>query len=95
MAEGVDADAARYQRTTVHGTVSGGPSLEISDREEGSRGTTERDLTLLTALRDSSPIQAWNMRISRTKDVYACALHFAFPHFAARPDRTGRTRLSI
>lgn len=44
MAEGMDIDVARYQRTTVHGIISGGPSFETGDCEEGPRGAVERDL---------------------------------------------------
>lgn len=44
MVEGMDADVAWHHGTTVHGTVGGGSSLEISDREESPRGAIERDL---------------------------------------------------
>lgn len=61
MAEGMDIDATRYQRTAVHGTVSCGPLLEISDREESPRGATERDLDDIDDFTRSSPIQARKM----------------------------------
>jgi len=38
MVERMDADAPRYQRTTIHGTINGGPTLQISDCQEGPRG---------------------------------------------------------
>lgn len=47
MAEGMDVDASRYQRTTIYGIIRGGSSLEISDCQKGPRGATERDLTTL------------------------------------------------
>lgn len=47
MAEGMDADAPRYQGTTIHGTVDGGPSLQAGDCQEGPRGAEiQRDLTI-------------------------------------------------
>lgn len=42
----MDADASRYQGTTIHGTVDGGSSLQISDCQEGPRGAVQRDLTI-------------------------------------------------
>lgn len=56
MAEGMDADVARYQGTTIHGTISGGSSLEISNRQKGPRGAIGRVLTLPTAFTQLSPI---------------------------------------
>lgn len=47
MAEGMDADAARYQGTTIHGTIDGGSSLQAGDCQEGPRGAEiQRDLTI-------------------------------------------------
>ncbi|XP_071650464.1 neuroendocrine convertase 2 isoform X1 [Temnothorax longispinosus] len=46
MAERMDADASRYQRTTIHGTIDGGSSLQTSDCQEGPRGAIQRDLTI-------------------------------------------------
>lgn len=46
MAERMDADAPRYQRTTIYGTIDGGSSLQTSDCQEGPRGAIQRDLTI-------------------------------------------------
>jgi len=46
MAERMDADASRYQGTTIHGTIDGRSSLQTSDCQEGSWGATQCDLTI-------------------------------------------------
>lgn len=46
MAERMDADASRYQGTTIHGTIDGRSSLQTSDCQEGPRGATQCDLTI-------------------------------------------------
>lgn len=68
MAEGMDIDASRYQRTTIYGIISGGSSLEISSCQKGPRGATEHDLTILmTVQRDYRRFRRRNWEYSDRK----------------------------
>jgi len=81
MAERMDADAPRYQGTTIHGTIDGGPTLQISDCQEGSRGTVQRDLTI--SITTVHAIIADFSEENGNNPMFTQALLFRFLDFAA------------